>query len=81
MINDLHILILKKPLINQNQIYKLIKHIFKEMSKLIDYLKDNFQYFENTNSDIHKYEFKYYGNNYLWKIECNFKIYMSTLKI
>ena len=43
------------------------------MSKLIDYLKYNFQFLQNTNSDIHEYEFKNYGNNYLWKIETNLK--------
>ena len=73
MIKDLDILTLKNPLINQNQTYDLTISVFKEMSKLIDYLKDNFQFLENTNSDILEYEFMNYGNNYLWKIEANFK--------
>ena len=75
LIKDINILTLKKPFINQNPVYNPTKVIYKynEMSKFIDYLKDNFKFQENIDSDIHEYEFFNYGNNYLFKIEENFK--------
>ena len=50
---------LKKPCINQNPVYNPTKVIYKynEMSKFIDYLKDNFKLQENIDSDIHEYNF------------------------
>ena len=50
------------------------------MSKLIDYFKNNFQFLENTNSGIHEYELKNYGNSYLWKIKTNLKNPSVNLK-
>ena len=73
LIKDLDILTLKKPIINQNQTYNPTISVYKEIPKLIDYLKNHFQFFENINSDILEYEFMSFGNNYLWKIEANFK--------
>ena len=57
LIKDLDILTLKKPIINQNQTYNPTISVYKEIPKLIDYLKNHFQFFENINSDIFIYLF------------------------